>query len=182
MAVQIAGEQLLAGAGFAGNQHVAVGRRHLPRHFQQALHGRVLGDDLDLALVAFDLFAQIAVLALQADLLQRLGHHLAHLVEAERLGDVIEGAVLHGIHRRLQRGVAGDHDHFGVRPGFAALFQHLHAVHLLHAQIGQHHVEGLLLQQRQRVGAALRGRHLVALLLHDVLEVLQRDFFVVDDQ
>ncbi len=64
----------------------------------------------------------------------------------------------------------------------AALCQDLHAVDLLHAEVGQHHVELLLVEQLERIHAALRAGHVVAFLLHNVLEVAERDPFVVDDQ
>jgi hypothetical protein len=35
--------------------------------------------------------------------------------QVKRLGDVIVGAVLHRLHRRLHGGVAGDHDDHGFR-------------------------------------------------------------------
>ena len=182
MGVQIAREQLLAGAGFTGDQNVAAGRRDLARHFQQALHFEVLRDDAHLALKAFHLLAQTAVFALEAGFLHRLGRYFSHLVQPERFSDVIKSAMLHGLHRRFQRGVAGDQHHFRIRAGLAAFAQYLHAVHFFHAQIGEHHVEGLLLQKGQGMRAALGRGDFIAFLLHDVFQIFEGDFFVVHDQ
>jgi hypothetical protein len=98
------------------------------------------------------------------------------------LGDVREGAALHRLDGRLERHEAGDHDHLGVRVQRAAALEDLHAVDLLHLQVGQDDVEGLLLQQPQRVRPALGRGDLVALLAHHVLEVAQRHALVVDDE
>jgi hypothetical protein len=141
--VQGAREQFLAGAGFAGDQHVAAGGRDLARHIQQLLHAAVAGDDAAASGEGVELGAQGAVFPFQADFLQRLGHGLAHFVQSERLGDVVERAFLHGGHGGLQRGEAGDHDDFGVRVLRLAAAQEMHAIDLVHVQVGQDQVERL---------------------------------------
>ncbi len=64
----------------------------------------------------------------------------------------------------------------------AALFQDLHAVDLFHAEVREHHVELLLVEQLERIRAALRAGHVVAFLFHNVLQVAERDPFIIDDQ
>jgi hypothetical protein len=78
--------------------------------------------------------------------------------------------------------MAGDHDEFGVGVAFAAAPEHLHAVHLVHAQLAQHHVEWLFLQQGQGIAAALGGGDRVARLLHRLFQVFHGDLVVVHDQ
>ena len=167
--MDVAGQKFLAGARLAGDQHVAVGRRDLRGGLQQLLHHRVLGDDLDLALELLDLLAQLGVLLLQRHLLQGRPDGLPDIVEVERLGDVIVGALLHRLDRRGDGGVGRDHDDLGIGIQLPALLQDLDAVDLLHLEVRQHDVELLLVQKLQRVGAAERAGHLVAFLFHHVL-------------
>jgi hypothetical protein len=180
--VQVVREKLLAGAGLAGNEDVAVGGRNLPRHLKEVLHVAILGEDAHLALVAFRLFPEAATFTPEAVFFQRLGHHLANFLRLEGLGQVIEGALFHRLDGGRQRGLAGDQDDFGVGAAFAAALEDLQAVDLVHTQFAEHHIEGLFLQQGLGIAAALGGGDRVALLFHNLFEIFHGDFVVVHDQ
>ena len=122
------------------------------------------------------------VLPLEAALFQGLGDSAPHLLQAEGLGDVVEGTLAHGRHRRLQGGEGGDKDDLHVRIAGLAATQHLQAVHLVHLEIGQHQIEGLAVEQAQGLGTALSGGDGIALAGQDVVQVAQGDLFVVDDE
>ena len=60
--------------------------------------------------------------------------------------------------------------------------QDLHAVHLLHPQVGEHQVEFLPLQFLEGPDAAVHRHGVVALLGEDVVQIFPGDEFVFDDQ
>ena len=182
MQVHVAGHEFLAGAGFAGDQDVAIGGRDLASRVQQALETQILGNDVDRALVTLDAPAQVPVFPLQAHHVQGAPDHLTHLVQTVGLGHVVEGAFLHRRHGGIQGGVAGDDDDFHVRLELPGLAQHGQPIHAFHAQVGQHHVELLLAQFLHAGLAALPGHHVVALLAEQMGQILQRGHFIVDDK
>ena len=93
---------------------------------------------------------------------QRLLDDDADLVLVEGLGDVVEGARLERLDRVVDGAVRGEHDH---RPrGIVAErgAEQIHPVDLGHAQIGDHQVDVVLLEEGERRLAVLRGVDLVA--------------------
>ena len=91
-------------------------------------------------------------------------------------------ALLQGVHRGAHRGVAGDHDDFGVGGDLLDGLQELEAVHLLHLQVGEDDVELLGLDLFQGLQAIGRGGDLVAFLAQDVFQVGAGDLLVVHHQ
>ena len=91
-------------------------------------------------------------------------------------------AFLQGGHRGGHRGIAGDHDDFGVGGYMLDGFQELQAVHLLHLQIGEDEVEDLGLHHFQGFDAVGGGFDLVAFFAEDILQIGAGDFFVVHHQ
>ena len=61
-------------------------------------------------------FTEVCELASRALGLPRSPDHEPQLVEIEWLGDIVEGALLHRGHRRLDARVCSHHDHDGFRP------------------------------------------------------------------
>jgi len=102
------------------------------------------------------------------------------LVADERLGEVVEGAALHGVHRRLDRAVRGHDEHGQPR---LALVQALHqadAVHRLHAEVEQRQVEARILRRAQRRLRVARGHDVEAHGRQPHLEHLEDGGIVVD--
>ena len=180
--VDIACEQFLAGAAFAGDEDVAVGGCNLPCRLQQSLHGGILGDDAGSAVAVIHLVAQLPVFTSQVCTFHGIGDDLADLVEAKRFGDVVVGAGAHGGDRGAQGGVAGDQYHRGIRIEFQGAVQDSHAVDVFHAHVGQHHVEAVVLQCLDAAGAGGARCYRVTGVAERMGQVLYGDCLVIDDQ
>ena len=175
-------KELFSRASLADDEHVGINKRHLTGGIERFLHRPVAGDDPSLAREVLGVFLQTSDPSFEVDAADGLLDRLPHLVELEGLRDIGECPVLHRLDGGLKRRVARDHDDLGVGVAFAAFFQYLHAVHLLHAHVRQHHVELLLIKIADGIGPALGAHDLVAILFHDVFEVLKRHPFIIDDQ
>ena len=86
----------------------------------------------------------------------------------QRLGEEVEGAQADGFDGRLDRAVAGDHDDGRGRLLLAAIGQHVEAVVVAQADVGQHQVVGLAIDGRGGLGQAGRRVGLVALVAEPV--------------
>ncbi len=139
-------DQLLAGPALAGDHHrrAAVGR--LADRLEDLENARALADESFEAVLASQLALELAVLVLQALALERVGDGEPQLVELERLGDVVVGAELHRLHRRLGRGERGHHEHDRPRRVVLRRAQYGQAVHLAHPEIGDDEIEVVRLQ------------------------------------
>ena len=171
------GHQLLARPGLSAHQHGDVARRHARDRVDQAAHRRGVADD-----AAADglLRRQPAVLDAQRASFQRSLDDQPHLLDVERLGDVLIGARLHRAHRDPLRAVGGEKDH-GQR--FVALvdgLQELHAIHLRHGVVGHHRIHALEL--RQRLLRRARQDRLVPALLRQRLQGEQHPRLVVNQE
>ena len=179
--VQGAGDQFLAGAAGAADQHGGVGRRHLldelhdllhrPAGADQAIAGRFVGDLLD----------PLPFPAVELDLLERLLDVDFQLGEMERLGEVVVGAMLHRLDGGLDAAVGGEHDGFELRLTFLELLQELDAVHARHVQVEQ----GDVAAGRQHLQCFFAGagrRDVQALLLKALAKRLPQLLVVIDDQ
>ncbi len=104
------------------------------------------------------------------------------LVDVDGLGDVVEGAELHGRDRGLDGGVGGHHDDSGLGAQTLDAFERLDAVHARHAQV---HDDEIVeagaepLHGRRAVGG---GVDLVAVALEDRSQEFQHAGLVVDDE
>ena len=153
--VRRAGNQLLAGARFAANQHGGVALGHLLDDVQHVLQRRAGPDDLvelvDVVLRA----AEVIELVPQALHFQRLLDLDLHLLDLERLLHVVEGAGLHRLDRGVDRAERGHQDHRGGRVHRPRRAQHVHAVAAAHLEVAQHDVEVAVVQTLDR-GVAVR--------------------------
>ena len=113
--VNRAGDDLLAGAALAQDQHRGVGLGHVLDQLQHLPHRRAVADDLVDGHQLVDRLAELRVLLAEPPLLQGPQDQMAEFVGIDRLGDVVEGALLQGPHRRVDRGEGGDHDHGRLR-------------------------------------------------------------------
>ena len=150
-AVNGAGQHFLAGSGFADDQHRRIAGRHRPRAFLHALHLRrdehqVLERVVDFLQVGFQLRHPLP----QPVHFHEAPDFLLHRLPVEGLGEIVLGAALDRLHRRLHRRVSG-HDH-DRQIGIAL-------VNLLHQRqtIGERHDQ---VNQRDREpGILLGGGH-----------------------
>ena len=101
--------QLLAGAALALDENRRSARRGLDDQVEHLPHPLAAADDVaELVIPLLDVLAQAAVLVHQAPPLQRVADDDQHFVVLERLGDVVERAVLHRRDRALDRRVGRD--------------------------------------------------------------------------
>ncbi len=183
VAVDRRGQQVLAHARLAAQQHVGVGLGADFDHPLDAVHGGRAADDRRPRRrprrTARGGRGSAAGLPLPLD----PGQQRKDVFVAERLGEEVERPELDRLDRHGNAAVGGHHDDFHV--GQRALLdplQQFDAVELGHLQIGHHHVEppgGELLEGLLAVG----GRdHLVPLRGQIVGQGDAFDLFVVDDQ
>ena len=130
-----AGDQLLADAGFAFDEHRNVGGSGALAERDDALHAFAAHDEVGEGQRAFDLLLDAGDLAGQRfDLERALDRHFETLGR-HRLDDEVDGAGAHGVDRSVDRAVRGLHDD-GRNAGLALeLVQHAHAVEAGHHEI-----------------------------------------------
>ena len=171
-------------------------RSRLPREQHRRVGGRAKGLDgianpHDGVTLSQNTLDGVLLLLLGLDLLQlllgpievdRLLQERPHLFQIDRLLEIVERPLLHGLHCRLHRGV-GRHDNNGnVQPPLLEGLHQLHAVHLRHHHVRDHHVgrSGAVverLQHRQRVQVRL---DLIAIPLQHVGEEIANLRLVVN--
>ena len=149
-------DELLAGAGFAGDEDRAARLRHRLEQREQLLHRGALADDALELVPLFELLAQVGVLGAQPALLERGVDDVQQLVELERLLDEVARAALDGLDGVLHRAVAGDDDADDVGIDGAGLVEHRGAVGAAaQPEVGDDDVEG---ERREAVdGLFARG-------------------------
>ena len=110
LALDGAGDQLLADAGFAFDQHRDVrGRRALAER-DDALHGIAADDQIVERQRAFGALLDAGDLAGQRLDLQRRAHRDLEPLGARRLDHEVDRAGAHGVDRGVDRAVGGEHD------------------------------------------------------------------------
>ncbi len=101
------------------------------------------------------------------------------LVQIERLGDILGGALLHGLDGRTDAAEAGDDDHFHVRSLLFCLLEEFQAREAGHLDVGDQKVKAVVLYLLQGVQTVVRSNRFVTVLVESVEEVLQRYLFVL---
>ena len=157
--MQRAGDELLAGAALAGDEHGAVAARHGPdgpehlEHLRALAHDAVAVQRLEefLAVQRVHVLLQDGDVAFERARRDGVAHDVAQLRDLDRLGEVVVGAVLQRVDGGFGRRVAGDHDEDRVGGERLRLLEQLHAVQLAHADVGDDDVEGAPAQQLQRL-------------------------------
>ena len=144
------GDELLARSRFPANEHRRVALRDLLHDVEHALERRARADDLvefvDVALGV----AEVVDLVLEAPHLERLLDLDLHLLDFERLLDVVERADLHGLDGGVHRSKRRHQDHGGRRVQRARRPQHVHAVAAAHLEVAQDDVERAVVQALDR--------------------------------
>ena len=149
-----AGDQLLARAGIAGDQDARIGAGRHVGLAELLLHQRRAGDDIA---------APFLVDAGEARDLECLAHVVEQLLLLDGLGQEAERAALRGPDGVGDRAVGGEQDHLEARPAHLQLLEQPDAVHLVHAQVGDHEVRTEAADGRERVRRTLHRLDLVVL-------------------
>ena len=175
-------DEFLARSALAGDQRAGPRLGELLHHADRVAQRRVGADDRIQTVRAPDLPAKGEVLLDQTLHAQQPIDRDEDVVEDERLGDVVAGSELDGLHRTFHRAESGDHDDIRVRGHVARLGQDGQAVHLRHANVQQGHVNPARLEAPQGL-LAVAGQHdLEPDLAKDFRERFANRFLVVGDQ
>ena len=177
------GDQLLAGARFAGNENVGTRRRREPDQVEHLPHRFRLSDDVRVGVLLRQLRFQPLVFLRQPALLERLVHGENYFFVLERLGDVVEGTMLHGLDGPVDRGVGGDHDDWQIRIGDADGPERVDAADAGQHDVQDHQIDSVVgVEHRERFFAAGGHGHVEAFAAKHRVEDVAKDFLVVNDQ
>ena len=163
--MQGAGDQLLARAAGAADQHRGVGGRHLLDQLHDPLHGRAGADQAVARRLVGELLHPLPLAPGQLHLLVGLLDVDFQLGQVEGLGQVVVGAPLHGLDGRLDAAVGGQHERLQLRLALLELCQQLDAAHARQVQVEQGDVDTRLGRLGQRLLAAAGRGHSHALPL-----------------
>ena len=141
-----AGDELLAGARLAADQHRRVALRHLLHDAEHALQRAARADDAVEVVDVVLRVAEVVELVAHAPELERLLDLDLHLLDLERLLHVVEGADLHRLDRRAHRSERGHQDDGGRGMEGLGRLEHLEAVAAAHLEVAQDDVEVALVQ------------------------------------
>src|SRR5437016_7795896 len=181
-AVQRAGHQLLAGAALAGHQRRRGVAGQTLDEGEDLEHALRAGDDALERDPALQALLQDAGAVLELALLEDGLEHTPEAPEVDRLLDVVRAPELDRLdgirHRRV-----GAHEH-GLDVGIALLqmAEQLEPAHVRHADVGEDHVDRLLVEHLQRGRRAVGHFHVEAPLGEEDLEDLPDVRIVFDDQ
>ncbi len=156
--VQRAGDQVLAGARLAHDQHIGFGRPQRADAPPQVDHRRRTPRQPGFQIVRLSGGrAQHAVFQHQAPVFRRAGHDFGQLRGGKRLFHKVIGAFAHRPHRQLHIAVPGDQDHRDIPVDRMDAVHQAEPVDARHADIRHHHAGKAETHQIQRP-VALRQR------------------------
>ena len=159
-----AGGELLAAARRTGDEHAAVGRRHLLDGLAKLVDGGGAADHLEAVGAPL---AQLAVLAFQLRGFERAGDDEHEAVGLERLLDIVVGAALDGGDGGLDIAVTADDHHRQVGMGALDAVEQLKPVELraLQPNVQDHQGRPALLDGRKRLVGILGKPRAMAFVL-----------------
>ena len=176
------GDDLLARAGLAQDQHGRVGWRHPLHEVEDGVHGRRLRDHAGDAVAFAELGAQVLVLATERAAGQGLVDAAIELFRLLALLEVVQRAEADRLLGRLPLRVGGQQDHLGRGSMRLGRPQHVEAIAVRHPEIGDDEVEDLPGQELGRGGDAIGLDHVVAPLAEQQGQRAPRRRLVVHDQ
>ena len=175
-------DQLLAGAAFAGEQHRRIGRRALRHQPVDRLHLRARSDDVLEPVFRGHLALEIDIFLQELPPFERALHYQLEFVRFERLGDVIEGAELHRLYRRVDLRQAGDHNDVDIGMALLDPAQHFQPADVRHHDVEDQDVVTVLLDLLQCFAAVVGGLDLVVVAVQDAQAAPDDDLLIVNDQ
>src|SRR5580704_15053613 len=143
-----AGDEFLSSATLAGDQHGSTGVFQPRDHAKHILNFRRGPHDAVQLGFGIHAVAQKLVFFDQADFFGHATQEQAQFFQRrKRLGDVVVGPELHGLHGGFDGTVAGHDRDFGAGQHLFHFFEELDARHVGHHHVGQDYVRGLFLEQ-----------------------------------
>ena len=183
--MQRLGDELLAGPRLAGDEDGGVAAGDLADELEDLQHRLRRADDaLALGRALAQLQSKCADLEAHVGVLEDPAQRGEEVVDLERLGDVVVGAVLHGLDRRGAAAEGRHHDHLELIVLALQLAQDRQPVLVRELDVHHHEVRTLLLIGHRREGlGAGRGRgRPVAVLGQQIGQELTDVLVVVDDE
>ncbi|MNV47129.1 hypothetical protein D3C71_1389860 [compost metagenome] len=179
--MQATGDQLLAAAGFAADQHVDRQRcqiQHLPAQRLQA-SGYAQQRRIEFGAVVC-LFMQCTVFQDQAALVQRPPQAAEQGLGAKGFFEKVVGAIAHRIDGHWHVTVAGQQDHRQIGIASLHLGQQFKAGHARHAHVAENHPGEMLRQLRQALVGPAEQLHFEPRQAQPLLDGTADAAFVVD--
>ena len=180
-----AGEQFLADAGLAFDQHRDAGSCRLLRGAQHGCHGFAAGDDIGKGQPAFAAMADALQFALERRSVERIAQRHLQPFETDRLDHEILRA---GAHRRnyiVDAAMGGLHDDGDAQACFTHFCEHAEPVEAGHYEVEHDRVDRLRIrggQQGHGRIAAIDDKGLIAALLHHVFNQTALNRVVIGNQ
>jgi hypothetical protein len=180
--VQRSREQLFARAALPFEQHRRIRSGRTLQRENGLLQRRRIADDLRRPAPRAELFLQQDVLRQQLPLCQRALDHQQQVIGIDRLGQKVEGAVLHGGNRILNAPVRRHDDDRQLGVELFRGPQHAKAVAFGQAQVRQHERRAILLHHLHRVALGRRFDDLVSATFDGHFQHRAERVFVFDDE
>src|SRR5579864_1892672 len=178
-----AGNELLSGAAFTSNHHAACLRSDRLDEVEEFAHLRARADNVVEAGKLAKTAAQIAGLFLQGLRFGVFFHRGTKLVEQSiAFNDVAVGAEVHSVNRGVDGWHAGDENECCRGRHLFAVAQKLQAVHIRHADVGNHDVEHAAGKPSFGIFAIGSKLDFMSVLAKTDLEEFGDGPFIVDNQ
>jgi hypothetical protein len=172
-----AGDEFLAGAAFAADEHAGIARGHQSDALEDILHRRTSADDL------FGFGDSVRGRGLgRWPTQQSVMDTLQRLLQVERLGQVIESSALDRTHRRRQIAKRCHDDDRQVGHELAKTRQRRQAIHAGQMDIKEEDIGPLLVRQREGLFGGSGHGNGVAVAAQSALERPAHRFFIVYNQ
>jgi hypothetical protein len=137
----------LAGSAFAEDQDGVRTVGGFGNDAIEFLHLRSAAYDAAVTLLRFELLAQHSVFTFELEVIGDALEQELEFIDAEGFGHVLVGAILHGLHGRLHRAIAGHDDDEGFGALGLDVAESFQAARAGQTQIEQNGIDGLGLQQ-----------------------------------
>ncbi len=173
-----AGDQFLAGAALAEDEDVDVLGGDAADGLAHLLHDEAAADDA----VAGLLGRQHRRHVHEPRRLEGPLQHVREPFQVERLGQVVEGALLHGLDGRFRGAVGRDEQHRPFRVDLAQRAEDVEPGTVRQLQVEDDHVRGVFAHLRFALGGGVGRQHPDGAVLEDAAERVAHARLVVDDQ
>ena len=177
--MQRTGDELLAGAVLAGDQHARRSAGDLVDPLQQRHDGMTLADDLASRV---ELLEQRRILLLEVQVSQRIAQQHKNAIGVERLLHDVVGASLRRLDGSGERGMSTDHHDECPRVLRAQPAQHVEAIHASHLHVTEHEVRPKPVVFRKPIMPIGDRTNLVSFVLEQLTQGGANWCFVIDDE
>ena len=176
------GDEFLAGAAFAADEHGGAGGGDLGDEIEQLLHAVALADDTREIEALFERALELEVFFAQPARLDGLRDLREELIIGPGFGDVIHGTALEGGAGHVNGAVRGDEHDGEMRVAAANFLEQIESVAVGQAHVEEQEVEGMLFELGKSGFAGFSAGDAVPFAFKEQLEPFANFRFVVDNQ